>query len=263
LRFLLLSQCSESLHECPPAGVPSGSLYSIFFNNKLLSGSPRVFPNGNGSDCCFFQSLEIRQVNDAVSCIFHSLLAHRSVAKFQYKGDSNYSLGSLGIKEVECENIDLTYVSVLHASILFSFVVLCCDLVMNCARCFLIFPIISVPLLGAQISLEFFQRRPRPWPLPVEAVAWERWILFLDIFKANSYDDLARMRVSVAESVGEIVLQLCSSINRPQYLPKMPTRTELSNVFDSNLSDCQPYLFKVCRVPIRPGWCDVYSGNFR
>ncbi|VDO91920.1 unnamed protein product [Haemonchus placei] len=60
------------------------------------------------------------------------------------------------------------------------------------------------------------------------------------------------MRVSVAESVGEIVLQLCSSINRPQYLPKMPTRTELSNVFDSNLSDCQPYLFKVCRVPIRP-----------
>uniref|UniRef100_W6NGS8 Autophagy-related protein 101 n=1 Tax=Haemonchus contortus TaxID=6289 RepID=W6NGS8_HAECO len=110
----------------------------------------------------------------------------------------------------------------------------------------------AIPLLGAQISLEFFQRRPRPWPLPVEAVAWERWILFLDIFKANSYDDLARMRVSVAESVGEIVLQLCSSINRPQYLPKMPTRTELSNVFDSNLSDCQPYLFKVCRVPIRP-----------
>ncbi|KHJ96657.1 hypothetical protein OESDEN_03377 [Oesophagostomum dentatum] len=64
--------------------------------------------------------------------------------------------------------------------------------------------------------------------------------------------DLARLRVSVAESVGEIVLQVCSSINRPQYLPKMPTRTELSNVFDSNLPDCQPYLFKVCRTPIRP-----------
>ncbi|CAJ0595911.1 unnamed protein product [Cylicocyclus nassatus] len=110
----------------------------------------------------------------------------------------------------------------------------------------------SVPLLGAQISLEFFQRRPRPWPLTTESVAWERWILLLDIFKANSYDDHARMRVSVAESVGEIVLQVCSSINRQQYLPKMPTRTELSNVFDSNLPDCQPYLFKVCRTPIRP-----------
>uniref|UniRef100_A0A0K0DFS2 Secreted protein n=1 Tax=Angiostrongylus cantonensis TaxID=6313 RepID=A0A0K0DFS2_ANGCA len=61
------------------------------------------------------------------------------------------------------------------------------------------------------------------------------------------------MRVSVAESVGEIVLQLCSCINRQQYLPKMPTRTELSNVFDPSLPDCQPYLFKVCRVPIRPG----------
>lgn len=210
-------------------------------------------------------SLELRQVNDAVSCIFHSLLAHRSVAKFQYKGDSNYSLGSLGIKEVECENIDLTYVkinsdelsnqldkeirpflneldSTVRESIPRRHTPLSSPTLTETA----------VPLLGAQISLEFFQRRPRPWPLPVEAVAWERWVLLLDIFKANSYDDLARMRVSVAESVGEIVLQLCSSVNRPQYLPKMPTRTELSNVFDSNLPDCQPYLFKVCRVPIRP-----------
>ncbi|KAK5971597.1 Ectopic P Granule [Trichostrongylus colubriformis] len=210
-------------------------------------------------------SLEIRQVNDAVSCIFHSLLAHRSVAKFQYKGDSNYSLGSLGIKEVECENIDLTYVKInsdelsnqLEKEIQAFLTEL--DTTVKASlprrRTPLSSPTLTetaVPLLGAQISLEFFQRRPRPWPLPVEAVAWERWILFLDIFKANSYDDLARMRVSVAESVGEIVLQLCSSINRPQYLPKMPTRTELSNVFDSNLSDCQPYLFKVCRVPIRP-----------
>ncbi|CAJ0605041.1 unnamed protein product [Cylicocyclus nassatus] len=68
------------------------------------------------------------------------------------------------------------------------------------------------------------------------------------------------MRVSVAESVGEIVLQVCSSINRQQYLPKMPTRTELSNVFDSNLPDCQPYLFK--RVPQRRAvmeCCGIYA----
>ncbi|KIH64693.1 hypothetical protein ANCDUO_04993 [Ancylostoma duodenale] len=210
-------------------------------------------------------SLELRQVNDAVSCIFHSLLTHRSVAKFQYKGDSNYSLGSLGIKEVECENIDLTYVKINSDELSYQlekeiqpFLVELDNTVKAAAprrHTPLSSPTLAesaIPLLGAQISLEFFQRRPRPWPLPVEAVAWERWILFLDIFKANSYDDLARMRVSVAESVGEIVLQVCSSINRHQYLPKMPTKTELSNVFDSNLPDCQPYLFKVCRAPIRP-----------
>ncbi|KAE9414812.1 hypothetical protein Angca_004546 [Angiostrongylus cantonensis] len=182
-------------------------------------------------------SLEIRQVNDAVSCIFHSLLTHRSVAKVKINSDElSYQLE----KEIKPFLVEL-------------------DSTVKAAPPRKLTPHNSptplesaIPLLGTQISLEFFQRRPRPWPLPVESVAWERWILFLDIFKASSYDDLARMRVSVAESVGEIVLQLCSCINRQQYLPKMPTRTELSNVFDPSLPDCQPYLFKVCRVPIRP-----------
>ncbi|XGW27686.1 hypothetical protein V3C99_007911 [Haemonchus contortus] len=166
-------------------------------------------------------SLEIRQVNDAVSCIFHSLLAHRSVAKFQYKGDSNYSLGSLGIKEVECENIDLTYVK------------------------------INSDELSNQLEKEI-QAFLTELDTTVKASVPRRRTPLSSPTLTETANDLARMRVSVAESVGEIVLQLCSSINRPQYLPKMPTRTELSNVFDSNLSDCQPYLFKVCRVPIRP-----------
>ncbi|WKY05945.1 hypothetical protein Q1695_006281 [Nippostrongylus brasiliensis] len=166
-------------------------------------------------------SLELRQVNDAVSCIFHSLLTHRSVAKFQYKGDSNYTLGSLGIKEVECENIDLTYVR------------------------------INSDELTNQLEKEI---RPFIAELDdtVRASIPRRRTPLSSPTLTETADDLARMRVSVAESVGEIVLQLCSSVNRPQYLPKMPTRTELSNVFDSNLTDCQPYLFKVCRVPIRP-----------
>ncbi|VDO25140.1 unnamed protein product [Heligmosomoides polygyrus] len=180
-------------------------------------------------------SLELLQVNDAVSCIFHSLLAHRSVANFQYKGDSNYSLGSLGIREVECENIDLTYVkinsdelsnqldkeirpflneldSTVRESIPRSHTPLSSPTLTETA----------VPLLGAQISLEFFQRRP--------PVSWERWVLLLDICRS------AALQLSEQTPVSA----------------KMPTRTVLSNVFDSNLPDCQPYLFKVCRVPIRP-----------
>ncbi|GMS96065.1 hypothetical protein PENTCL1PPCAC_18240, partial [Pristionchus entomophagus] len=55
-------------------------------------------------------NLDIRQVPDAITCIFHSLLLHRSTAKFHYKTETNFQLGSLGIKEVECEFIDLCYV---------------------------------------------------------------------------------------------------------------------------------------------------------
>uniref|UniRef100_A0A1I7XE10 Autophagy-related protein 101 n=1 Tax=Heterorhabditis bacteriophora TaxID=37862 RepID=A0A1I7XE10_HETBA len=208
----------------------------------------------------FRLSLELRQVNDAVSCIFHSLMTHRSVAKFDYKGESNYSLGCLGIKEVECDTIDLTYVRINSDE-------LACHLAEEVQafrddieqatrstprRTPLSSPSpteSAIPLLCAQISLEFYQKRRRQWPLADDSVSWEKWMLCLDIFKVNSYDDLARMRVSVAESVGEIVLSLCSAINRQQYLPKMPVRAELNNVFDSHFSDCQPYLFKVTRMP--------------
>lgn len=53
------------------------------------------------------------------------------------------------------------------------------------------------------------------------------------------------MRDSVAETLADTILSICSSINRPQYLPKMPTRAELSLVFDASIDDCQPYLFRV------------------
>lgn len=37
-------------------------------------------------------------------------------------------------------------------------------------------------------------------------------------------DELSVMRESVAEALSEIVLTICSQINRQQYMPKMPTR---------------------------------------
>lgn len=57
------------------------------------------------------QTVESRQVYDAASCLFHTLLLHRTTGKFRYSTELNYKIGSIGLQEVQCEEIDLTYVS--------------------------------------------------------------------------------------------------------------------------------------------------------
>ncbi|PAV78365.1 hypothetical protein WR25_04818 [Diploscapter pachys] len=183
-------------------------------------------------------TVEIRQVSDAVSCIFSSLLLHRTLGKFQYKNETNFSLGSIGIEEVDCDTIDLSYSGSSRRTPVGS-------------------PSPSetaVPMICAQIGLEFYQKSPKRgiFYQTNDQATWEKWNLILDIFKVNSIDDFGRLRESVGESIGEIVLKICSQINRNQYMPKMPNKGAIGDVFETQFSDCQPYLFKVVR---QPGTC--------
>lgn len=57
-----------------------------------------------------FQTLEGRQVEEAVSSLFHTLLFHRTLGKFHYKQEGNYCVGTVGYEDVDCDFIDLTYV---------------------------------------------------------------------------------------------------------------------------------------------------------
>ncbi|CAJ0959089.1 unnamed protein product, partial [Mesorhabditis belari] len=203
-------------------------------------------------------NVDLRQVKDATSAFLHSLLLHRSVGKFTYKEENNYTLGSLGVGEVDCQTIDLTYVRINSEEL--------CAYIDEQVRAFYSdveesftshppTPASSPssppsrfrefsPSFNASIGVEFLQKKKRQWPLSEESVSWEVWNLGLDIVKASN-DELSVMRESVAEALGEIVLTICSQINRQQYMPKMPTRSELNSVFDSRFTDCQPYLYKI------------------
>jgi len=57
------------------------------------------------------QALEGRQVEEAVTSLFHTLLFHRTLGKFHYKQEGNYCVGTVGYQDVDCEFVDLTYVS--------------------------------------------------------------------------------------------------------------------------------------------------------
>ncbi|GMT24934.1 hypothetical protein PFISCL1PPCAC_16231, partial [Pristionchus fissidentatus] len=193
-------------------------------------------------------NLDVRQIPDAITCIFHSLLLHRSTAKFHYKTETNFQLGSLGIKEVECEFIDLCYVRVNSDELAMR--------VDEDVRAF--HEEVERNTRGrsgenvqAQIGMEFFRRRRRASWLPLmsepdESVPWEMWNVNLTVL-VKPEDEFSSLRESAAEAVSDIILSLCSCVNKPQYMPKMPTQKEISDVFDQQFSDVQPYLFNIIR----------------
>lgn len=60
-------------------------------------------------------TVESRQISDTAKCFFHTLLLHRTIGKFNYSTDTSYTVGSLGLEEVICEEVDLAYVRVSQA----------------------------------------------------------------------------------------------------------------------------------------------------
>ncbi|KAI1728015.1 hypothetical protein DdX_00165 [Ditylenchus destructor] len=209
-------------------------------------------------------TVECRQIRDVTLCAFHTILLHRSVGKFKYSSDVNYTLGSIGIEEIDCDQIDLTYVRVNSPELV-------ADLdskVRDFADA--IHTVISdgyflsgssphsvdkegrlhgierwENLFPAQIKLEFYQRRKRQWPIPEDHVPWEVWELHLDVVRTLNNEDFYRMREFVGEKLSDTILSVCEIVNKPQYLPKMPTRMELPYVYDDRFLDCHPYLYRV------------------
>ncbi|MFH4979322.1 hypothetical protein AB6A40_006031 [Gnathostoma spinigerum] len=219
----------------------------------------------NARSQTFNLTVESRQLKDAVSCLFHTILLHRSVGKFQYSTEGNYKVGSIGIEEVNCEFIDLTYVRVnspeLKRAVQAEIDAFCNDAeerlrtaektdgcgTLRHAESSSSLPFLAFPLqvIEARITLEFYQKRKRQWFQPEEQLIWEIWQFNFEVVKLTDNDHFERMRETVADSLSNKVLTICCAINKPQYLPKMPVRTELPNIFDNSFSDCQPYLFRV------------------
>ncbi|XP_017779148.1 PREDICTED: autophagy-related protein 101 [Nicrophorus vespilloides] len=185
----------------------------------------------------FELAMEGRQVDEAVASIFHTVLFHRSLGKFFYTGEGNYSVGTLGYTDVDCDFIDLTYV--------------CCTsraLDLNLRReisCF------SEQLRGnegtgiGQISLEFFQKKPAKWFGQQECIPWEVWTVRLELLSLQNEDERLVCREKVGDLLTEKVLYITEVMNRHEYLPKMPNQSELGLIFDTSYVDVQPYLFKL------------------
>ncbi|KAI6176139.1 hypothetical protein M3Y97_00766100 [Aphelenchoides bicaudatus] len=213
-------------------------------------------------------TVESRQVRETALCFFHTLILHRTVGKLQYNTETSYTFGSLGLKEVLCDEVDFAYVRVNSPE-------LCVDverevdsisdavntainagnfIVGSSPRSAASSPSPSVRLYGidkwenlltTQIKLEFFQKRKRQWPMPADSSVWEVWNLDLEVVKTDSTEDFCRMREYVGESLGSTILSICQLVNRSQYLPGIPAKDSLCDVYDDRFTDCEPYLYRI------------------
>lgn len=177
------------------------------------------------------------QVDEAVASIFHSILFHRSSGKFNYKEDGTFSVGTVGYEDVDCDFIDFTYV--------------CCSSYCLDRTLKREISYFSEALKGnegsgtGQISLEFFQKKKTRWPFQPECIPWEIWNLRLVLMTLNNELERNLCRKKVGELLTEKILYIAQVMNRHDYVPKVPTHSELDFIFDTSYPDIQPYLFRL------------------
>nr|CAD7574822.1 unnamed protein product [Timema californicum] len=190
----------------------------------------------NARSQVFDLSLEGRQVDEAVSSIFHTVLFHRSLGKFRYKQEGSYSVGTIGYEDVDCDFIDFTYV--------------CCSSVHLDRSLKGVINEFSEVLRGndgpgtGQISLEFFQKKKNRWPFQTENIPWEVWTIRLELIKLNNEHERQVCREKVGDMLTDKIIYIAEVMNRHEYVPKMPNQSELDLIFDTTFPDVQPYLFK-------------------
>ncbi|CAB0039675.1 unnamed protein product [Trichogramma brassicae] len=193
----------------------------------------------------FELSMEGRQVDEAVASIFHTVLFHRCLGKFTFKQEgSNYSVGTVGYQDVDCNFIDFTYV--------------CCSSVHLDQHLKKGINGFSEALRATgsqghgQISLEFFQKKKNRWPFTYESIPWEVWTVRLELIKLATEHERMICREKVGDLLADKILNITDIMNRHDYLPKIPTQTELDLIFDTSFPDVQPYLFKLSFTTSEP-----------
>lgn len=190
----------------------------------------------NARSQIFELTIEGRQVDEAVASIFHTVLFHRSLGKFLYNAEGSYSVGTVGYTDIDCDFIDFTYV--------------CCTSSRLDSTVKREISGFSELLRGndgcgtGQISLEFFQKKRSRWPFQPECIPWEVWTVRLELINLNSEDERQICREKVGEMLTDKILYITEVMNRHDYVPKMPSQSELELIFDTSYQDVQPYLFK-------------------
>lgn len=229
-----LRRCQHS--DLALAGQPLGGV-----KLPCLVLSPTPVWAADGRMNCRSEVLEVsvegRQVEEAMLAVLHTVLLHRSTGKFHYKKEGTYSIGTVGTQDVDCDFIDFTYVRVSSEELdraLRKVVGEFKDALRTSGG----------DGLG-QMSLEFYQKKKSRWPFSDECIPWEVWTVKVHVVALATEQERQICREKVGEKLCEKIINIVEVMNRHEYLPKMPTQSEVDNVFDTGLRDVQPYLYKI------------------
>lgn len=216
-----------------------------------------------------------KKVNDITSALFHSIIFNRCYGKFRYDSEQAYSIGTLGYEEISCDFIDFTYICVSSNELVRS--------VNRDIKTFtealrtasfrsqastspssppsfsstFIDPYSPIPSPSSEdvgfltsaassgtIFLEFLTKSSRSTWSFSEPLVWEVWSLKFNCLKEDTNED-AFNKTAIDEQLFDKVLSIVQIVNNAQYLPTMPSLSEVDSVFDTNYPNAQPYNFKI------------------
>jgi len=191
----------------------------------------------NARSQTFEFAVEGRQIDEVVSCMFHTILFHRCVGKYHTKGEDSYSVGTLGYTDIDCDYIDFTYLQVTSQELQRT--------VAEKINQFHDKLRSSESNRSGQITLEFYQKKKSRWMFKPEEIPWEIWTIKIEQMQLSSENERQFMREKLSDTLTERIFQITEIINKPDYVPKPPHLSELDLVFDTSYTDIQPYLFKI------------------
>uniref|UniRef100_A0A8D9DWT1 Autophagy-related protein 101 n=1 Tax=Cacopsylla melanoneura TaxID=428564 RepID=A0A8D9DWT1_9HEMI len=199
----------------------------------------------NARSQTFELTIEGHQIDEVVSSIFHTILFHRSYGKFDYKPheENKYSVGTLGYNDVDCNFIDFTYVCC-SSSDLNQTVRQHVNQFSNILRNTQDSNVNSANPTSGQISLEFFKKK-KHWPFNEICIPWELWNVRLELIKLNNEQERRLSCEKIVNVLTQQIIYICDVMNRNDYVPNIPIKSELDLIFDTTYQDIQPYLFKI------------------
>lgn len=192
----------------------------------------------NARSQIFEFSCESRHVQEIVSTLFHTVLIHRTAGKHTLKADNPnaFTIGSVGFCDVDCDFLDYTYVQLnsneLYQRVNQEIVSFCEGL--KTSEC-------------NKISLEFFTRKKRSWPLnfQYENIPWEIWTVKIELMQLSNENERQVLREKLSDLLGEKVRQIIEIMDKHDYTPKLQNQSQLDTIFETEFKDIQPYLFRV------------------
>lgn len=181
--------------------------------------------------------VEERQIEEVVCCIFHSLFLERTLGKFHYKQEGSYSVGSIGMVDVDCDFVNFTYIRLASDEL---------DRRLKKTAAEFREELHREGSCSGQISLEFYHKKRPQWSFfSYDCTEWEIWtIKITTIVLANEHERQLH-REKVSELLTEKMFYITQAVSRHEYVPKVPSQSELDFVFDTSFPDIQPYLFRI------------------
>ncbi|KAF6032594.1 hypothetical protein EB796_009195 [Bugula neritina] len=188
--------------------------------------------------------LEGHQLEEALNVIFHTILFHRSTGKYTFKSEGRYSIGAIGMEDVDCDRINMTYVRI-PSEVFIAKVGNDLRTFCSALRAKEMANVTDKTITG-QINLQFYVKSKVNWPRTPEVIPWEDWAVTVNLVSLANENERQNSSQKLRQDLSEIIKHIIRVVNdNDLHMPKEPGEKDHDCVYDTSIPDMQPYLFRI------------------